>query len=366
MYSKQSSRIWKRLSSAGLSLSVLGCGCLSWSLAVPVAAQAPAGKWSSIAPFPEPKEEVIGIAANGKMYVMAGLVSAPVWLPVGMVYEYTPASNTWTKKKPMALPAHHIAMTEYNGKVYVFGGFTEGKVDNLAAWTPINNAFEYDPAKDSWKELAPMPVKRGAAVAATVNGKMYVIGGATTAPGATNPSVRPTTPQRVLATVEEYDPETNKWRERASMPTPRNHTYAGAVNGKIYVIGGRIGAAFITASSNLNNVEAYDPATDQWSAPLAKMPTGRSAVSGAVYNNRLYIAGGEWQNENQFTAYRAFEGYDPATNTWAVLPPMALPRHGVAGAVIGNRFYAVSGDIQSSGTGVAASTPSADAFEFAK
>ena len=41
------------------------------------------------------------------MYVFAGLVSAPVWLPVGMVYEYDPAANTWTKKKPMALPAHH-------------------------------------------------------------------------------------------------------------------------------------------------------------------------------------------------------------------------------------------------------------------
>ncbi len=97
------------------------------------------------------------------MYVMAGLVSAPIWLPVGMVYEYDPGANTWTKKKPMALPAHHVALTEYNGKIYVFGGFTAGKVNNLAAWTPINNSFEYDPVKDTWKELAPMPIKRGAA-----------------------------------------------------------------------------------------------------------------------------------------------------------------------------------------------------------
>ena len=36
----------------------------------------------------------------------------------------------------------------------------------------------------------------------------------------------------------------------------------------------------------------------------------------------------------------------------------------LAGAVIGNRFYAVSGDVQSSGTGVAVSTPAATAFEF--
>jgi N-acetylneuraminic acid mutarotase len=324
------------------------------------------GKWVSLPPFPEPHEEVIGQGANGKMYVFAGLVSAPVWLPVGMVYVFDPAANTWQKRKPMALPAHHLALTEYNGKIYVFGGFIAGTVDKLSAWTPIDNAFEYDPVNDSWKALAPMPVKRGAAVAATVGDKMYVIGGVTTAPGATNPAIRPNTPQRVLATVQEYDPKTNTWQERASMPTPRNHTAAGVVNGKIYVIGGRIGAAFIAASSDLGNVEAYDPVTDRWGAPLAKMPTARSGLDVGVYDGKIYVAGGENQDFFQHTAYHSFEGYDPATNTWTILPPMAIGRHGVAGGVVGNRFYAISGDVQSSGTGVMVSTPSADAFEFSK
>ena len=324
------------------------------------------GKWVSLPPFPEPHEEVIGQGANGKMYVFAGLVSAPVWLPVGMVYEFDPATSKWAKRKPMAVPAHHLALTEYRGKIYVFGGFTAGTVDGLSAWTPIDNAFEYDPVNDSWKALAPMPVKRGAAVAATIGNKMYVVGGVTTAPGATNPAIRPNTPQRVLATVQEYDPETNSWRERATMPTPRNHTAAGVVNGKIYVIGGRIGAAFIAASSDLGNVEAYDPVTDTWSAPLAKMPTARSGLDVGVYEGKIYVAGGENQDFFQHTAYHAFEGYDPATNTWSILPPMAIGRQGVAGGVVGNRFYAISGDVQSSGTGVMVSTPSADAFEFSK
>src|SRR5271169_3505545 len=123
----------------------------------------------------------------------------------------------------MALPAHHLALTKYNGKLYVFAGFIAGTVDKLSACTPIDKAFEYDPVNDSWKAPAPMPVKRGAAVAATVGDRMYVIGGVTTAPGATNPAIRPNTPQRVLATVQEYDPKTNTWSERASVPTPCNH-----------------------------------------------------------------------------------------------------------------------------------------------
>src|SRR4029453_17363406 len=35
--------------------------------------------------------------------------------------------------------------------------------------------------------------------------------------------------------------------------------------------------------------------------------------------------------------------------SWSKLPPMPMPRHGAAGAVIGNRFHLVSGMIQSAG-----------------
>jgi len=41
----------------------------------------------------------------------------------------------------------------------------------------------YDPATDAWRNLAPMPIKRGSAAANLVNGKVYVMGGATTAEG---------------------------------------------------------------------------------------------------------------------------------------------------------------------------------------
>lgn len=321
------------------------------------------GKWVDLAPFPEPKEEVLGVAAKGKLYVFAGLI--PLWRPAGMVYEYDPATNRWTKKKPMALASHHVAFCEHDGKIYAFGGFVYPE-SGPAAWVPINNAWEYDPVKDSWRALAPMPTKRGAAVAAEANGKLYVIGGASTAPGAKEPYINPSTRQNVLGTVEEYDPKTDTWSRRAMMPTPRNHMGVGAVNGKIYVIGGRVGSAFISLASDISLVEVYDPATDVWGPPGARMPTARSAVASGVYDGKIYVTGGEWQDPFVQTAFRAFEAYDPATNTWTVLPPMATARHGVAGAVIGNRFYAVSGDVQSSGTGVVVSTPAATAFEFTK
>ncbi len=343
----------------GLVLFCVAMGMAVW-FASPPAARAQ-GKWEKLAAFPEPAEEILGAAAGGKMYVFAGL--APVWRPMGLVYEYDPATDHWTKKKPMALPSHHVALTEYHGKIYAFGGFVYPQ-SGPPAWAPVNNAFEYDPATDAWKALAPMPTKRGSPVAAVVGDKIYVIGGAATMPGSSETAISQTTPQMCLGTVEEYDPQKNTWRERSPMPTPRNHTTAGVVNGKIYVLGGRVGAAFIGLASDISVVEEYDPAADKWGAPRSRMPTARSAVGSGVYNGRIYVAGGEYQDPHLMATFRAVEAYEPATNSWTIMPSMPVSRHGLAAGVIGNKFILVGGDVQSSGTGIAASTGEVDAFVF--
>jgi N-acetylneuraminic acid mutarotase len=225
--------------------------------------------------------------------------------------------------------------------------------------------WEYDPAADSWKSLAPLPGTRGSAVAVEAGGKIYVIGGATTVEGskeswtmssgaATSPeTVSPFFtffgPARVLTTNDVYDPATNKWEHRKPMSVPRNHIFAGAVNGKIYVIGGRTGSAYIMTATNTNVVEEYDPASDTWTGPLQRMPTARSGGGYASDGRRIYCAGGEVTTTQLTGAFRAVEAYDPATNSWSTLPSMPIPRHGVAGAVIGNEFHLVSGMMQTAG-----------------
>ena len=346
----------RRISAGQLRFVLALIACL----AMTPAAHAQA-KWVRLAPFPEPAEEILGAAAGGKMYVFAGL--APVWKPMGMVYEYDPAGNQWTKKKPMALPSHHVAFTEYHGKIYAFGGFVFPQ-SGPPAWVPINNAWEYDPATDNWKALASLPTKRGSAVAAVAGDKIYVIGGAANLPGSEAMALMPTVPQGVLGTVEEYDPAAKTWRARSPMPTPRNHAAAGAVNGKIYVIGGRVGAAFIGVASDISVVEEYDPAMDKWSAPRARMPTTRSALGAGTYNGRIYVAGGEFQDPHMMATFRSVEAFDPATNTWSIMPSMPVSRHGLAAGVIGNRLLLVGGDVQSSGTEIHASTSEVDALEL--
>jgi N-acetylneuraminic acid mutarotase len=322
------------------------------------------GRWVKLAPFPEPNQEISGVAANDKLYVFGGLPGGAEATPTGLVYEYDPPSDKWTKKKDMPLPAHHVAVTEYRGKIYLFGGGAR-LVPGGDNWVPIDNSWEYNPANDSWKALAPMPTPRGGAVAATVGDKMYVIGGGSVHPGAKVVGLTPAVPHRALTTNEMYDPATNTWQTRSPMPTPRNHAAIGVVNGKIYVIGGRVASVFVLPSSNVDVVEEYDPATDSWGAAKARMPVASSGVAFGSYGGKIYVAGGESQNLEGLTAFRALQVYDVANNRWSILASMPVPRNGPAGAVVGNRFLVVSGHLQSGSIGgPALNTPELDAFEL--
>ena len=300
-------------------------------------------------PFPEASEEVLGATAGGKLYVFAGL--APGWKPKAMVFEFDPASNQWAKKRPMRLPSHHVAFATLNNKIYAFGGFISPE-SGPPAWNPINNAWEYDPATDEWKELAPMPTRRGAAAAGVANGKIYVTGGANSLSGVTENGIHPARPHNVMQIVEEYDPAANSWKTVRPLLLARNHHVAVGVGDKVYVIGGRVGSAFISGTSNnVDLVEMYDPAANLW-MPRTRMPTARSAIGAGVYNNQILVAGGEGQDQRLLAAFKAVEAYDPVLNRWQILPSMPHPRHGLAVGAIANRLYTVSGDGQSAGSGV--------------
>jgi hypothetical protein len=84
---------------------------------------------------------------------------------------------------------------------------------------------EYDPLTDTWTQKADMPTSRFGAAAVTVNGKINVLGGASG--------------YDALATIEEYDPALDSWMFKASMPNPRVAS-AVMVDEQIYIIGGAV------------------------------------------------------------------------------------------------------------------------------
>src|SRR6185436_20863323 len=106
-------------------------------------AQMPTSPWKKGAPFPEPDEELYGVATSGKLYVIGGWGNGKAR---GVNYEYDPATDIWTKKAPMPRPAHHAALAAANGKIYACGGFIAPEKSPLpigAAWQPIDDVWEY-------------------------------------------------------------------------------------------------------------------------------------------------------------------------------------------------------------------------------
>ena len=324
-------------------------------------------RWTKAAPFPTPEEELYGTVINGKFYVVGGFgfnpdagkpasAVAPAGraggapanpaagctapgggCPPGLIYEYDPGPDKWTKKKSMPVMTHHQAQATVNGKLYIFGGCLRA----ITGEAGTTNVWEFDPVTNAYRALAPMPVKRCSMKAEEVGGKMYVIGGLEPLENGKG--------TRVTGRNEMYDPATNTWTERSPMPTARDHAYSGVVNGKIYVIGGRIGAGNVPATSNIDVVEEYDPATDLWGVVKQRMPTPRSGGGEATYDGKIYVGGGELQTRQMSAAFRALERYDPVNDTWEILPSMPSARHGNAMGFIGNKLHVVSGKMEGGG-----------------
>jgi N-acetylneuraminic acid mutarotase len=323
------------------------------------------GKWLNLAPFPEPSQEILGTAAGGKVYVFGGLGLANNEPPKGIVWVYDEATDKWAKKKRMPLPAHHVAVVEHGGKIYLFAGGAQAEPGGMN-WVPIDNAWEYNPVADTWRALPPVPTPRVSPVAALVGNKIYVLGGASVHPGQKLVDISRAggAPHRAVPTNEVFDLTTQKWETRSPMPTARDHAAVGVVNGKVYVLGGRVGSVNVTASPT-DVVEEYDPATDRWGVAKARMPLPRSGTAYGVYNNKIFVAGGEYLDNDIVGTFRDFEAYDPATDSWTAYPPMAMPRHGLVGGVMGHRFYLVSGHLQSAGIhGGLMDSDETNAFDF--
>ncbi len=183
-----------------------------------------------------------------------------------------------------------------------------------------NTNYVYDPVSDSWSTKASMPTARSNIGCAVVNGKIYAIGGFV---GGVQTDTK---------LVEEYDPATDTWTTRDSMPTSRYAFAIAVVANKVYVIGGMLP---VTAT-----VEEYDPALDSWSTKTS-MPTARMGPACAVIRDTIYVfAGGTSPGSGETTVN---ECYDPNTNNWASKANMTYARYALGGFSCGNMAYAVGG-----------------------
>ena len=90
-----------------------------------------------------------------------------------------------------------------------------------------------------------------------------------------------------IAMVEYYNIHINEWKVVATMSKRRCGVGVVVLGGFLYAIGGHDG------SSYLNNVERYDPQTNQWSSNLAPTPCCRTSIGVGVLDGLIYAVGGQ-------------------------------------------------------------------------
>lgn len=122
------------------------------------------------------------------------------------------------------------------------------------------------------------------------------------------------------------------WSFGTSLLRPRAAHGAVALDGKIYVVGGSIGAPTYSNSAEVSNV-----AGSSWSS-IANLPSARGEHGLAAFNGRIYAIGG-WDGGVLSSVY----AYNPTGNTWSIVAPLNVARRGVASAVSGGKVYAIGG-----------------------
>jgi len=157
--------------------------------------------------------------------------------------------------------------------------------------------------------------------------KVYLLGGI-------GPEGRP------LSSAEIYDTSTGRWASLPPMASRRMLTSAATIAGRVFVIGGLDRVDNFGLTQALRSAECFDVAACAWSA-LPPMATPRCAAAATSLLDRVYVMGGQDSQfgESQASA----EYYDTRTEAWVSLPPMANARSGATGAAYAGKVFAIGG-----------------------
>ena len=125
----------------------------------------------------------------------------------------------------------------------------------------------------------------------------------------------------------------DSWRTRASMPSAHHGMGSGVVDGKLYAVGGSAGG------NAAADAAVYDPAGNSWQVLPDMLVPCTDIPDGAVVGDRIYMLGG-WCDRAVLSQNMA---YNTLADTWEVVASMPTPRLDACAAVINDKIYVFGG-----------------------
>jgi N-acetylneuraminic acid mutarotase len=251
-------------------------------------------------------------------YIGLGHINSAVDVEYDDFWKYNPASNSWSQIANFPDgKCYHAAAFVINGKAYVGTGRKEDG-------SYSKRFFEYNPLTNSWTAIADLPgVARRGAVCFSVNGKGYCGTGQTTSGYSTD--------------FYQYDPSNNQWTICANFPgIARTSAVAFAIGDFGYLGTGD------SNSGSTNDFYQYNPSSNQWIQKAQVGPSTRQEACGFVVNGKGYIGtGDDYSSGNNFSD---FWEYNPINETWTQIEDFSgTARRYLVGLTIGSRAYVGTG-----------------------
>lgn len=303
-------RVWARVVVLGVLTAVL-----------PPALARAASTYISLAPLPFARTEAAAVTVDGLIYVIGGGTPSGI---VATVDVYDPVANTWTAKASVPAAVNGFMATAVNGKLYVVAG----------AGQLADTLYVYNPVIDTWTVQSYLPQPQSGSVAAA-DGRIYIVGGLDVAGVFNNPRT---------TRVQAYDVATNTWSSPAPLLQPTGDMPIVEINGKLYVPGGDASGGFGTTV--YASLQVYDPTTNTW-VFKAPMPTAVNSQAAGAVDGRLHVIGGNTgAGCGAACETAAHVVYDPATDTWTTDTSLPAPNEYPAAAGKDGILYVFGGALQ--------------------
>ena len=259
---------------------------------------------------PSPSERLTRHAAKFGAAALAVALSA-TGLACGNVFDDEEAA-AWSFGPHMTHRRSYPASAEIDGKIYVAAGMV-GETGK-----PLDFLERFDPGRNQWTSLAPLPQAFSAAAGASLGGRLWVIGG---------DNSREADGRQVYS----YDAAGNRWRAEARLPAARMNLAAVAFRGKLYAIGG------LDPVNPTKTVFVYDPGRRRWSEGTP-MPVALHAHSASVYRGEIWVFGGR---DRSVAQQRGVWIYNLDEDRWRPGPALPEPMDTLSTSVNGDRIDAI-------------------------
>ncbi len=244
-----------------------------------------ADRWDSAADLPTNVTHNMTAVVGDDVWLVGGYVGDNPGVVTAETWILDTRAETWRTGPPLPSARAGGALVKHGDRLHYFGGFVDRQNVSGDHW-----ALDLSDGDARWEPRAALPEPRGHLSGASLGGLVYGIGG----------QFGHDDWLRDVPYVHVYDPANDTWREVASLPRGRSHFEWATVvvDGRIVILGGRsvwqrslfppdVGGR----ETAVPDVSAYDPERDEW----FELPGLRFGIQGAaagIVGDTLVLTGG--------------------------------------------------------------------------